>query len=70
MQNASCMDLLLANNSYAFQQTRTVCSSLSDCYELVLTILTVSIPKGNPRQITYRDCKRFDSLKLKKELKS
>ena len=70
MQNASCMDLLLTSNSYAFQQTTTVCSGLSDCYELVLTILTVSIPKGNPRQITYRDYKRFDSLKLKKELKN
>ena len=30
MQNPRCIDLLLTNNSYAFQQTTTVCSGLSD----------------------------------------
>ena len=62
MQNPSCIDLLLTNNSYAFQQTTTVCSGLSDCHKLVLTVLKTSIPRGNPRQITYRDYKKFDSL--------
>ena len=68
MQNPSCIDLLLTNNSCAFQQTTTVCSGLSDCHKLVLTVLKTSIPKGNPRQITYRDYKKFDSLKFNNEL--
>ena len=55
------------NNSYAFQQTRTICSGLSDCHKLVLTVLKASIPEGNPRQICYY--KKFDSLKFKNELK-
>ena len=54
MQNPSCIDLLLTNNSCAFQQTTTVCSGLSHCHKLVfntvLTVLKTSIPKGNPRQ--------------------
>ena len=48
----------------------TVCSGLSDCHKLVLTVLKTSIPKGNPRQITYRDYKKFDSLKFNNELKN
>ena len=70
MQNPGCVDLLLTNNSCAVQQTTTVCSSLSDCHKLVLTVLKTSIPKGNPRQITYRGYKKFDSLKFNNELKN
>ena len=35
-----------------------------------MTVLKTSIPKGNPRQITYRDYKKFDSLKFNNELKN
>ena len=70
IQNPSFIDLLLANNSCTFQETTTVCSGLSDCHKLVLTVLKTSIPKGNPRQITYRDYKKFDSLKFNNELKN
>ena len=67
MQNPSCIDLLLTNNSCVFQQTTTVCSGLSDCHKLALTVLKTSIHKGNPRQITYRGYKKFDSLKFNNE---
>ena len=70
MQKPNCIDLLLTNNSYAFQQTTTVCSGLSDCHKLVLTVLKTSIPNGNPRQIAYRDYKKFDSLEFNNELKN
>ena len=58
------------NNSCAFQQTTTVCSGLSDCHKLVLTVSKTAIPKGNPRKITYRDYKKLDSLKFTNELKN
>ena len=70
MQNPNCIDLLLTNNSWTFQQTTTVCSGLSDCHKLVLTVLKTSISKGNPKQITYRDYKKFNSLKFNNELKN
>ena len=35
-----------------------------------MTILKTSIPKGEPRQITYRYHKKFDSLKFNHELKN
>ena len=70
IQNPSCIDLLLTNNSYPFQQTTTVCSGLSDSHKLVLTVLKTSIPKGNSRQFTYRDYEKFSSLKFNIELKN
>ena len=30
----------------------------------------MDIPKGNPRQLTYKDHKKLDSLKFKNELKN
>ena len=44
--------------------------NVSDCHKLVLIVLKTSIPRGNPRQITYRDSKKFDSLKFNNELKN
>ena len=68
IQNPSCIDLLLTNNSYAFQHTTTVCSGLSDSHKLVLTVLKTSIPKGNSRQFTYRDYEKLGSFNI--ELKN
>ena len=48
----------------------TVCSGLLDCHKLALTMLKTSISKGNPGQITYRNYKKFDSLKFNNELKN
>ena len=60
MQNPSCD---------AFQKITTVCFGLLDCHKLVLAVLKTSVSKSNPRQITYRDYKKFDSLKFKDGLK-
>ena len=70
MQNPSCIDFLLTNNVYAFQQTTTICTGLSDCHKLVLTVLMTTVPRGKPKEITYRDYKQFDPSKFKKELKN
>ena len=48
----------------------TVCSGLLDCHKLALTMLKTSVSKGNPGQITYRNYKKFDSLKFNNELKN
>ena len=63
MQNTSCIDLLLTNNVYAFQQTTTLCTGLSDCHKLVLTVLKITVPRTQPKEITYRDYKQFDPSK-------
>ena len=57
MQNPSCIDLLLTNNVYAFQQTIATCTGLSDCHKLLKTTVSRSQTKEN----TYRGYKQFDS---------
>ena len=70
VKDPSCMKLLLTNNSDAFQKTMTAWFGLLDYQKLVLTVLKTSIPRANPRQITYRDYKQFDSLNFNNELKN
>ena len=55
MQNLSCIDLLLKSNVYAFQQSIAICTGLSDCHELALTVLKTTVPRSQPKEITYRD---------------
>ena len=70
IQNPSCIDLLLTNNVYAFQQTIAICTGVSDCHKLFLTVLKTTLPRRRPKEITCRDYKQFDSSKSKKELKN
>ena len=70
MQNPSCIDLLLTNNVYAFQKTIATCTGLSGCHKLVLTVLKTTVPRSQPKEITYRDYKQFDSSKFKNKLKN
>ena len=70
MQNPSCIDLLLTNNVYAFQQTTAICTGLSDCHKLVLTVLKTTVTRSQPNETTYRDYKQFDPSKFKKDLKN
>ena len=70
IQNQSCIDLLLTNNVYAFQQTIAICPGLSDCHKLVLTVLKTTVFRSQPKEITYRDYKQFGSSKFKNELKN
>ena len=70
MQNPSCIDLLLTNNIYAFQRTITICIHLSGRHKLVLSILKTTVLRSQPKEITYRDYKQFNSSKFKNELKN
>ena len=70
MENPSCIDLLLTNSVYAFQQTNNTCAGLSGYYKLVLTVLKTTAPRSQPTEITYTDYKQLYSLKFKNELKN
>ena len=61
VSNPSCIDLLLTNSALSFQHTETVSTGLSDFHKLVLTVLKTTVSKSKPREIHYRDYKKFDS---------
>ena len=63
MQNPNCIHLLLTNNVCTFQQTTAVCTGLSDCHKLFLTVLKTTVPRTQPKEITYRDYKQSDPSK-------
>ena len=60
----------MTNNALSFQHTETVFTGLSDFHKLVLTVLKINISKNKPREIHYRNYKKFDSLKFNVDLKS
>ena len=69
VKSPPCIDLILTNNAMAFQNTTTVFTSLSNFHELVFTALKSYIIKSKPQKISYRDYKKFDSVRFDDELK-
>ena len=60
----------MRNSVLSFQHTETVSTGLSDFHKLVLTVLKTAISKSKPREIHYRDYKKFDYLKFNVDLKN
>ena len=69
IENPSCIDLFITNSPLSFQNTTTVTTGLSDYHRLVVTVMKTSFPKSKPKTIYYRDYKKFDLQKFRKELR-
>ena len=68
LDNPSCIDLILTNKSRSFQNTTTYDIGLSDCHHMVLTSMRCQIEKRDPKEVTYRDYKKFDKIIFRKDL--
>ena len=68
--NPSNINLFLANNSLAFQNTTTTFPGISDCHKLVLTVLKTAFSKNKPKELFYRDYKKFNFSNFNDELKT
>ena len=68
--NPSTIDLFLTNNSLAFQNTTATFTGLSDCHKLVLTVLKTIFSKNKPKELFYRDYKKFNFSDFNNELKN
>ena len=69
LDNPSCIDLIVTNSYNSFQNTSTICTGLSDFHKMVVTVLKSCFQKQNPKEIMYRDYKKFDISNFKSELK-
>ena len=68
--NPSTIDLVLTNNSLAFQKAMTTFTGLSDCDKLVLTVLKTTFSKNKPKVLFHRDYKKFNFSDFNDELKT
>ena len=55
----SCIDLILPNSHYSFQNSCVIETGLSDFYKMTATVMKTSYEKLKPRIINYRDYKNF-----------
>ena len=60
----------MTNNSLAFQNTIATFTGLSDCHKLVLTVLKTTFSKNKPKELFYRDYKKFNFSDFNNELKN
>ena len=68
--NPSTIDLFLTNNYLAFQNTITTFTGLSDSHKLVLKVLKTTFSNNKPKELFYRDYKKFNFSDFNDELKT
>ena len=68
--NPSCVDLFITNSVNSFQHTEVICSGLSDCHKMVVTVLKTAFQKSKPREIIYRDYSKFNEESFRDNLKN
>ena len=70
IDNPSCIDLILTNSYNSFQHTAVLSTGLSDCHKMVLTVLKITFSKAKPKELFYRDCKKFSDIDFRLDLKN
>ena len=58
-QNPSCIDLILKNSPYSFQNSCAIETGLSDFHKMTVTVMKTTYEKLKPRIANYRDYKNF-----------
>ena len=69
LDNPSCIDLRLTNKTNNFQSLCVIETSLSDFYEITVTVIRTQFRKLNPRTLFYRDCTKFSNTTFINSLK-
>ena len=68
-ENPRCIDLFITNSVMSFQNTTTLATGLSDLHKMIVTVCKTSFQKPKPKEIVYRNYKKFDGDIFKDELK-
>ena len=61
--------MFLTNNSFAFQNTITAFTGLSDSHKSVSTVLKTTFSTNKPKELLYRDYKKSNSSNFHDHLK-
>ena len=68
LDNPSCIDLILTNSWWSFQDSSAFKTILSDFHKLATTVLKQYFPKPKPKIINYRGYRNFRNDKFRAEL--
>ena len=69
LNNPTCTDLFLTNNSKSYHHTSVISSSLSDRHKLIVTVLNTTFKKCKPNVINYRSYKQSDNSNFRMDLR-
>ena len=67
--NPTCIDLILTNRPFAFQNSGTMETGLLDFHSMIVTILKGGFMKRGPRIVLYRDYSKFDKDSFRQALR-
>ena len=68
--NPSCIDLILTNRPFCFQNSSVYETGLSDFHKMTITIMKSNFQKQAPNVITYRDYRFFSNDSYRDDLSS
>ena len=64
----SCTDFILSNSPLRFHKSNCLFTGLSDCHKLVLSVFKTTFSKSKPKEIIYRNFKKFNEKDFNQEL--
>ena len=67
-ENLSCIDLILTNSPYSFQNSCIAETISSDFYKMIVSVLKTTFQNLKPRIVQYRDHTRFSNDNFRKNL--
>ena len=67
-ESPSCIDLILTNNPYSFQNSWVIETGLSDFYKMIVSVMKTTFQKLKPRIVQYRDYTQFSNDNFRKKL--
>ena len=67
-ESPSCIDLILTNNPYSFQNSWVIETGLSDFYKMIVSVMKTTFQKLKPRIVQYRDYTHFSNDNFRKKL--
>ena len=66
---SSCIDFILTNSPLSFHKRDCLFTRLSDCHKLVLSVFKTPFSKSKPKEIIYRNFKKFNEEDFNQELR-
>ena len=58
-ENPSCIDLILTDSPYSFQNSCVIETDPSDFHKMIVSVMKTTFQKLKPRIVQYRDCSNF-----------